>query len=115
MSWAVKVGLINDLLLDLEGGVLGELSSWLSSSKDLTWMLLWVDKTSSESGLVWCIFRVIIWVSRWLCSSAISSRGGVKGIIVSWDVNNVESVKYKQKRVVRQMGLILCILTRWTT
>lgn len=94
LSWAIQIGFICHVRVNIQRLLHGKLFAWVSSSVNLAWMFLWVDITSSESGLVWSIVCMICWMSVGHCSQAISPGGGMKSIILLWNQALVKTDKY---------------------
>lgn len=81
LSWAIKVCLILNVLVEFSSSLSRKDLLRLSASKDAAGMSLWVQKACPESGFVWRILRMVIRMSERLSSGAISPRSCIKRII----------------------------------
>lgn len=91
LSWAVQIGLILDVLVELSGALSRKDKIGISISEHATWMSLRVEETSSESGLVWRIPGMVVGMSERFGSSAISPGGSVQSIVGAWNQGLVEA------------------------
>ena len=95
MSWSIDVSFILHMLMNFKSILSTEFSTWNSSSKDLTWMSLWVQKWCSESGLTWDIWSMIIWMSLWESFSSVSSGSRIQRIVCFWNIHWIKSESLK--------------------
>lgn len=107
LPWSVEIGFVGHMSVDIKCILGWELPAWVSGSINLTWVSLRVDKACSECGLVWSVVCMISWVSIWHGSQAVSSRGGMEGVIVLRDVWFVKTVN--------RLELWIIVLTRWSS
>ena len=91
LSWSIQVCLVSDVLLEFESVLIGELLRGIAVLEHGRWLHLWINITGSESGLVWLILRVIMWMSLWHCLGAVSPWSGVERLISLWNPLGIES------------------------
>lgn len=96
LSGSVEVGLVLDVLVDLDRILLRELSGRVARSEHRLWLLLWVNIASAERRLVWLVLCVVMWMGLWHCLGTVSPRGGVERIVRLGNPLGIESeLKYR--------------------
>jgi len=71
--WTVQVSFVCYQFISLQVPFMWKLSNRVSSSKHWLWVSFGMAITGSESGLVWLVLGVVVGVSGWHSSGAVSS------------------------------------------
>ena len=91
LSGSVEIGLVLDVLVDLDCFLLWEFPWRITSAEHRFRLWLRVNITSTESRLIWCVLRMIMRMGLRHCLGTISSWGGIESIIRLWNPLSVES------------------------
>ena len=91
LSRTIQILFVLNMRVEFPCNIVREFARRLSASHDRARLSFWVNKRSSESGLVRGIFRVIVGMSEGLGFGTISPRSSVQSVISDWNMLFVKS------------------------